>query len=66
MADLAPPLISLRSLPIVLVLLCHDTCDGASSVPGVRAGEVSFPLYHFINCYLCSVIKYVYMCMSFV
>lgn len=66
MADLAPPLILLRSLPVVVVLLCHDTRADASSVPCVHAGEVSFQLYHFINCHLCSVIKYVCMCMSFV
>jgi hypothetical protein len=65
-ADLAPFLISLRSSPAVVVLLCHDTRARALYVPCVRAGEVSFQLYHFINRHLCSVIKYVCMCMSFV
>lgn len=47
------PITSLRSSPIVVVLLCHDTRVGASSVPCVRAGEISFRLYHFINRHLC-------------
>jgi hypothetical protein len=61
-----PPITSLHSSPVVVVLLCHDTRAGASSVPYVRAGEVSFRLYHFINRYLCYVIEYACMCMSFV